>query len=119
DENATNITVTVRRRDGTAGQPPPANITVDTSTLGGTATNGVHFTGANNTLVFPPGEVFQSFTITIVDDFEINANRTNTLALVNIQPSGSAALGNIPTAKLAIINDDSALSFSSATYSRN
>ena len=118
-ENGTNTTITVRRRGGTAGQPLPNNITVNAMTFDGTATNGVHFQGGTTNLVFPPGEVFQSFAIAVVDDFEINPDRMLSLVLTNIAPPGSAALGNQPAATLTIVNDDSAISFSSSTYSRS
>src|SRR5206468_3725633 len=57
-------------------------------------------------------------------DFLVNADRTVNLALSNPQPGGdpnlgAPGLGNQSTALLTIINDDSAVSFSSATYSVN
>ena len=118
-ESGTNVIITVRRRGGTAGQPAPDNVTVDLTTADMTAINGVHFVGGTNTLVFPPGEVFQNAVIPIIDDFEVNDDRIAVLSLDNIQPPGSASLGYQPTAFLSIINDDSAISFSTATYSRN
>lgn len=121
NENATNATVTVRRRGGTAGQPGSPNVTVDVVTDNITATNGIHFAGGTIPLIFPPGEVLQTFDIPVMDDFEVNADRVAGLALTNIQPTGpdSAALGNQPSATLNIINDDSAISFGAANFTRN
>lgn len=119
NENATNATITVRRRGGTAGQPPINNITVNAVTSDQTATNGIHYFGGTNSLAFPPGEVLLSFVIPVVDDFEVNPDRTVGLSLSGITPPGSAALGNQPTATLTIVNDDSAIAFAEANYTRN
>lgn len=118
-EGATNATVTVRRYGGTAGLTPGASVRVDAVTSDGTATNGIHYVGGTHTLVFPEGEVFQTFTVPVIDDFEINPARTVNLTLGNIQPPGAAGLGNQPTATLTILDDDTGISFSSATYTRN
>jgi uncharacterized repeat protein (TIGR01451 family)/uncharacterized delta-60 repeat protein len=118
-ESATNATITVRRYGGTAGLTPGASISVDVVTSNGTATNGIHYTGGTNTLVFAEGEVFQTFTIPVIDNFEINPARTVNLTLGNILPPGSASIGNQPTATLTILDDDTGISFSSATFTRN
>ena len=118
-EGATNATVTVRRYGGTAGLTPGASLSVDAVTSDGTATNGIHYVGGTHTLVFPEGEVFQTFTIPVIDDFEISPSRTVNLTLGNIQPPGSAGFGNQPTATLTILDDDTGISFSNATYTRN
>lgn len=118
-ENGTNAVITVRRRGGTSGMAGSDNISVDVVTSDGTATNGVHYIGGATPLIFPPGEVFQKLLIPIIDDFEINTNRTVHLSLENLQPPGAPALGNQPVATLTIINDDSAISFSSPVYTVN
>lgn len=119
NENATNATITVRRRGGTAGQPPINDISVKAVAVDQTATNGIHYLGGTNTLAFPPGEVLLSFEIPVIDNFEVNPDRTVDLLLSDIAPPGSAALGNQPTATLTIVNDDSAISFGAANYTRN
>lgn len=118
NEFDTNAVITVRRRGGTAGLTPGGSVSVNAATSDGTATNGVHYLGGNFNLVFPESEVFQTFSIDIIPNFEVNDNRTVNLALSNIQPPGSAGIGNQPTAVLTIINDDSAISFSSPSFSR-
>jgi len=117
-ELETNAVITVRRRGGTAGLTAGGNVSINASATDGTATNGVHYLGGTNLLVFPEGEVFQTFNVPVIANFEVNDDRTVNLALSNIQPPGSAAIGNQPTAILTIINDDSAISFGSATFSR-
>lgn len=116
-ENGTNALITVRRRGGTSGSP---NIAVDVVATDGTATSGINYLGATNTLVFPPGEVLLTLQIPVIDDFDLNQDRTLTLNLQNLQPAGGAPagpdLGNQPVATLTIVNDDSAISFDSPTY---
>jgi uncharacterized delta-60 repeat protein/uncharacterized repeat protein (TIGR01451 family) len=119
DEDGTNALITVRRRGGTSGQTAGASISVDVVTSDGTATNGVNYIGGTHTLVFAEGEVFQSFLIPVINDFEINPDRTVNLTLANISPPGSASLGNQPVATLIIVNDNSAITFASATYTVN
>ena len=81
-----------------------------------TATNGVHYNTGVTTLTFPEGEVFATLTIPVVDDFEVNTDRIAELELSNIVPPGSAALGNQPSAYLTIVNEDSAISFETGSF---
>ncbi len=118
-EAGTNAMVTVRRRGGTSSPVGQPNVTVDSVTSDGTAINGINYTGGTFTLSFPAGEVLKSFLIPVTDDLEINDDRTVNLSLGNITPPASASLGDQPTATLVILNDDSAITFESATYSRN
>ncbi len=118
-ESATNAVITVRRRGGTAGLTPGASVSVDVVTSDGTGIAGLHYLGGTNTLDFPEGEVIQTLNLPIIDDFEINPDRTVKLALTNIAPPGTAVLGNQPEATLTIINDDSGISFARPTFTRN
>lgn len=115
-ENLTNAVITVRRHGGTAGFTPGGSVTIDLTTADNTATNGVHYFGGTTTLTFAEGEVFASVTIPVVDDFEVNTDRIANLSLGNIQPAGSAAIGNQPTATLTIVNEDSAIAFESGSF---
>jgi uncharacterized delta-60 repeat protein len=109
-ENAGTVTIGVRRVGGTAGSAS-ANFT----TYDGTAsTNGVNYIGTNGTLIYPAGETFQSFNVTILDDFIVNADRTVGLALGGFT---NAAPGGQTNAVLTIVNDEGQLGFSSPTYS--
>ena len=89
------------------------------STSDGTAVAGVNYTAVVTNLTFPVGEIISSIGIPIIDDFLVNTDRTVNLFLTNPQPAGGPALGNQSASQLTIINDDCAVSFSSATYSVN
>ena len=117
-ESATNAVVTVRRRGGTSAPPGGSDVTVRTVTSDGTATNGIHYVGGTNTLVFPPGEVLVSLLLPLINDDEVNDDRTVNLLLTDLQPAGVPGLGwgNQPSALLRIVNDDSAISFSADTF---
>lgn len=117
-EQGTNGIVTVRRRGGTSGAPT-GNVFVTLTTSNGTAVAGVNYTAVSTNLTFPPGEIIKTVAIPVFDDAQVNPDRTVNLALSNPQPSGGPALGNQAKAVLNIINDDSAISFSSANYSVN
>jgi uncharacterized delta-60 repeat protein/uncharacterized repeat protein (TIGR01451 family) len=109
-ENQTNITITVRRLIGTTN-----TVTVNFATANGTALAGTHYRATNGTLSFAPGETIKTFTIPIIDDLVINANRTINLTLSN--PSGGASLGMPSAATVTIINNDDVLGFNIAFYS--
>ena len=85
---------------------------------GSTAVLGTNYLGVTNTLVFPPGEVFQTVTIPVIHDFAITPDLTVSNYLSNPQPAvaGGPGIGNQPNALLTIINVDSGVSFSAATY---
>jgi uncharacterized repeat protein (TIGR01451 family)/uncharacterized delta-60 repeat protein len=120
NENGTNAVVTVRRRGGTSGFPTTtANVFVTMSTSNGTAVAGVNYTAVITNLTFPVGEIISSVGIPIIDDFLVNTDRTVNLFLSNPQPPGGPTLGNQAGSLLTIINDDCAISFSSATYAVN
>jgi uncharacterized delta-60 repeat protein/uncharacterized repeat protein (TIGR01451 family) len=107
DENATNAVITVRRRGGTSG-----DLSIDFGTSDGTAHAGVNYSNVNTSLVFPNGETLKTVTVPVRDDLQITEDLIANLTLSN------GPLGNQPTATLTIINDDSSISFSAATYSR-
>jgi uncharacterized delta-60 repeat protein/uncharacterized repeat protein (TIGR01451 family) len=123
NENGTNATVTVRRRGGTSGAPS-GNVLVTMNTLDGTAHAPTNYIAIATNLAFPPGEVIAKVAIPIFDDAQINPDRTLSVWLSNPQPQGDPllgfpSLGSQASAVLTIINDDSAVSFASASYSVN
>jgi uncharacterized delta-60 repeat protein/uncharacterized repeat protein (TIGR01451 family) len=120
-ENGTNTVITVRRSGGTSGPEPGGGTTVTFFTSDGTAVAGTNYIGVTNTLTFPLGETLASALITIIDDLQIDPNRTVNLALTDPQPAGvgGTQLGRQPVATLTILNDDAGVSFSSDTYSRD
>jgi uncharacterized delta-60 repeat protein len=121
DENGTNAVITILRTGGTSGTNADASgdIIVPFTTSDGTARSDVdhasvtNYIAVTNNLDFPKGEVIQTVTIPVLDDGVITPDLTVNLALNPVPP---AAFGNQPTATLTIINDDSTVSFSNATY---
>ena len=93
-------TLTVVRSGNTAGAA-----TVDYATVNGTATNIGDYIPAFGTLKFNAGEVSKSFIVLLTDDVFIESSETVTATLSN--PTG-AALGNVNTATLTIIDNDTA-----------
>jgi len=109
DENSTNALITVRRTGGTAGA-----VSIDFATADGTATNGVNYSNVLSTLTFPSGETFQSVLVPVMEDLQITPDLTVNLSLSH--PQGGAVLGDQYVATLLVLNDDSAVSFTSTNY---
>jgi len=117
DENGGQALITVRRTGGTSGtnSDGSGNVTVQFATVnGGTAVDGTNYTAVTNILSFPPGEVLETAVVAVRDDGVVTNNLTVNLAITN---STGAGIGAQLVAVLTIINDDSAVSFSSANYS--
>ena len=108
-ENEPKATITVRRTLGTGGF-----VTVDYTTVDGTAQAGIHYGPVQGTLIFGPGETLKTFEIPIVDDTATNVDRTVGLVLSN--PFG-ATLGLNSTATLTIIDNDSVVEFDVNAFS--
>ena len=111
ETNATAI-ITVQRRGGTAG-----SVTVDYSSMAGTAAPDSDYTDVSGMLVFGEGETIMTFTVPVVNDNIGELDEDVILSLSN--PTGGAVLGDIPTALLTIISDDANIGFSSALYTVN
>jgi uncharacterized delta-60 repeat protein/uncharacterized repeat protein (TIGR01451 family) len=120
-ETATNAVITLRRLGGTSAPTNGTNVYVTVATSDGYppngATNGINYLGGLFTNTFPPGETFGTVLIPVLHDFLVTPNLTVNLQLTDIEPLGLAGLGNQPFATLFITNVDSAVYFSSATYS--
>jgi uncharacterized delta-60 repeat protein len=119
NENGLFATVSVVRTGGTSGSASVDFYTTTNATTGApaaTAVPGINYSNITQTIPFPPGEVFETVSIPVYDDFVITPNLTVNLVLTNTQPP--AAPGDQPTAVLTIVNTDSAISFSSSTYQR-
>ncbi len=90
--------ITVINSAGTPG-------TVDWLITGGTALAGSnYFSAMSGTLTFINGQTTESFPIGIVDDFEVNTDRTIELTLTNAQ--GGLTLGYLTNAVLTIVDDE-------------
>ena len=91
---------------------------VDYATGGGSAVAGVNYTATSGTLVFGPGQTSESFSIPVLQDFEITGPLTVGIALSN---ATQGSLGTPSTAVLTINNVDTpgALDFASATMILN
>src|SRR5208283_4025049 len=115
DEDSTNAIITVLRTGGTSGTNADGSgdIIVPFTTSDGTAVAGTNYLAVTNNLDFPEGEVLQTVTIPVKDDGVITPDLTVNLA---VNPAPPAAFGDQPIATLTIINDDSEINFSSATY---
>jgi uncharacterized delta-60 repeat protein len=117
-ESGGHARIGVRRTGGTSGPNPDGSgsVSVQFATSAGTAVAEVNYTNVTQTLTFPMGETFQTVLVPVVDDGQITPELTVNLTLTD--PSSPAILGFQPTALLTILNVDSAVSFSAATYAR-
>lgn len=121
DETAPNAVITVRRRGGTSAPAGGPNVYVTVSATDGAppngAVNGINYDGGLFSTTFPPGETFGTVLIPIRHDFQVAPDLGVSLQLTNIEPLGLAGLGNQPIATLWVSNVDSAVRFSSPSYS--
>jgi hypothetical protein len=98
-ESNTTATITVNRMDGTNGAAQVSYATV----AGGTASNGVDYTGVSGALNWTNGEAgSKTFTVPILANTLVQSNVTVNLALSN-PTNGASALGLQSTAVLTII----------------
>ena len=117
NENGTNALITLRRIGGTSGTNADGSgsIILTMSTGDNTALAGINYTAVTQQVVFPVGEVEATVVVPVQQDFQITSDLLATLAL-----SGAPALlGPQPSSLLQILNVDSAVHFSAATYARN
>ena len=98
DEGAGTLDVTIIRSFGAAGI-----VTVDVASTDGSAAAGADFNAVSQTLQFAEGERNQIFTLTILEDQEIENDEALTLRLSN--PANGAILGN-PQSVTVIIGDN-------------
>ncbi|MEI9961773.1 MAG: Calx-beta domain-containing protein [Limisphaerales bacterium] len=111
-ESGTVAAVTIRRTGGTSG----TNISVHFATSDSSAKNGTNYLAVSTDINFLAGEVLKTILVPVLDDLTITPSLTANMTLSD--PTLPATIGNQPTATLTILNDDSAVSFSSAFYSQ-
>ena len=118
DERSGQASITISRTGGTSGtnSDGSGSVSVQFSTIsGGAAVPGVNYQPVTNVISFPPGEVFETATVPVIDDGVVTTNPlTVNLVITNIPP---AVISGQNTATLTIINDESAVSFLNANDS--
>ncbi|MFI5457958.1 MAG: beta strand repeat-containing protein, partial [Isosphaerales bacterium] len=77
---------------------PNATVSVNYATSDGTALAGRDYTAASGTLSFLPGQLQESFNVTILPHDRSLIATTTTVNLTLSQPTGGATLGSISTA---------------------
>jgi len=113
-ENGGSFTVTVTRSGGSFG-----TVTIDYTTVDGTASAGSDYTAASGTLTFADGVMSQAFSVPVIDDSVYEGDESLLVSLSN--PGGGASLGAPSSATLTISDNDpipsaGTLKFSAATY---
>ena len=98
-ENGSAVDLTVRRIGATN-----ASATVDYATRSESARESIDFSGRSGRLVFAPGQVEQTISIPIIDNFDVDGSRRFRVTLSN--PVG-AVLGPLSTAEIEIQDNDS------------
>ncbi|KAB2671406.1 MAG: hypothetical protein DVB31_04815 [Verrucomicrobia bacterium] len=87
--------------------------TVTFAATDGTATAGLDYVAATNTVRFAAGERLKFVDVPLLDDGIKEADETIRLALEN--PTSGALLGNRRTATITIIDDDPGIGFAEST----
>ena len=99
DEDLGVLNVVVFRADGTDG-----TVTVDYSTVEGTASEGADYEAISGTLTFAEGVTGQQLSIPILDDRAVESEETFAIVLSN--PGGGATLGGITSQQITIADND-------------
>ncbi|MCX8156409.1 MAG: hypothetical protein N3J91_08190 [Verrucomicrobiae bacterium] len=113
-ENVTNAVITVRRNWGLSNEVRVAYATVP----GGTA-GPQDYLPVSGELVFPPGEVLQTFEVPLINDSEVEEPETVNLVLsnpTNVTLGTVAELDAQVSAQLVILSDDNLVGFASADF---
>ena len=120
NENGIQASIGIRRTGGTSGPnlDGSGSVAVNFATSAGDtnpAVVGVNYQSVNQSVIFPPGEVYKEIPVTVMQDSNITANLNVKLTLSN--PTPPTSLGDQAGAVLTIINVDSSVSFEKAAYS--
>jgi Tol biopolymer transport system component len=99
-EDAGNATIIVQLSESF----DTAAVTVDYAVTGGTASNGVDFDLPAATLLFAPGVITQTVTITLIDDLLAEPDETVVISLTN---PDNGVLASPDSFTLTIVDDDS------------
>ncbi len=108
NEGESTATVTVLRTQGASG-----TVTLDYSTVAGSAIAGQDYVAQSGTLTFAPGETSQSVEITLLDDNLTEGSEAFGFAIDN--PSGGTLLAP-RTAQVTVRDDESVFTYNGNTY---
>ncbi|MFH0883477.1 MAG: Calx-beta domain-containing protein, partial [bacterium] len=100
DNGSKAVTVTF-----TLSAPADGPVSVDYSTLGGTASAGDDYLFATGTLIFAPGDISKQVTVSVFGDLRVEPDETFSVQLSN--PVGATIVDGAGT--IAIVNDDVAI----------
>ena len=109
-ESAGSITLNVTRTGASNSV-----VTVQFTTLDGTATNGMKYVTNSGTLVFGTNQTNATITVQVINNTIVETNQTFSVVLSS--PTGEASLGSISTTVVTILDDDSLVQFATGTYS--
>ncbi|XP_054544211.1 adhesion G-protein coupled receptor V1 isoform X2 [Talpa occidentalis] len=114
EQPQTTVELMIHRTGGSLGQ-----VTVEWRVVGGTATEGLDFTGAGDILTFAEGETKKIAILTILDDSEPEDDESIIVTLVDTE-GGSRILPSSDTVKVNILANDNVagiVSFQTASRS--
>ncbi|KAG8524634.1 Adhesion G-protein coupled receptor V1 [Galemys pyrenaicus] len=114
EQPQTTVELMIHRTGGSLGQ-----VTVEWRVVGGTATEGLDFTGAGDILTFAEGETKKIAILTILDDSEPEDDESIIVSLVYTE-GGSRILPSSDTVKVNILANDNVagiVSFQTASRS--
>jgi uncharacterized delta-60 repeat protein/uncharacterized repeat protein (TIGR01451 family) len=103
------LPVTILRTNGRSGV-----VSVNFSTVQGTALPGLKYATTNGALTFADGETSKTFNVPIVDNSTVEPNQTFSLVLSNAL--GGATITGPANVPVTIVDNDPAVSFSSPAY---
>ena len=89
-------------------------VSVNYATTNGTAVAGIDYTATTGTLTFSNGASIQTFSVPINNNSLINGNHTFDVSLSN--PTGNGRLGSPTQQTVTILDSNSGLNLSSASY---
>lgn len=100
----------------TLNHPSASTVTVNYATSNGTATADQDYTAANGTLTFAPGQLSQTFAVTVTDDTIREADETISLTLSSPVNASLGIPGNLATLTIKDNDPLPTVQFSSATF---
>jgi Calx-beta domain/Domain of unknown function (DUF4214) len=98
-ESVGQATITVLRSGGSQGA-----VSVNYAASNGTGLAGTHYNGGSGVLNFAAGETSKTFTVSIIDNTQVDGPKTVALELSN--PTGGASLHQTANRAVLTINDD-------------